>query len=547
MAAAFCRRRPCHHLLLAWVAWLIAGTPWMDAAAFTNPIAPRGADPWVIQWQGQYFYTHTTGSSVRVWRSPWLEHVNTQGRLVWDPPADTPYGHNLWAPELHRIDGKWYLYVAADDGQDAHHRIYVLEGDSQDPQGSYTLKGQVSIPSDRWAIDGTVMEHNGQHYLVWSARTFSSDSFSSQSLYIAPMSNPWTLAGPRVRISTPTYTWERHGHPVNEGPQILRNDQGQVLLTYSASGFYTPNYAIGVLQLVGDDPLDPAAWVKHPQPLFTAGNGVEGVGHASFVKSPDGTENWIVYHARTGPDAPRDLRIGSFTFGPDGLPQFGQPLPTGQPTANPSGVPLVTFIPNLSFERGGKGWLDDFHVTGDVGAVPNDGERFTPILGSDGPHVGYLGVGVDSGLWQDIGPLHPGVYTFAASLALSDDEADLAQANPADIILQLESIGLYPGGSANEADKVTLAQLVISSDELNAQAFRRFQVTAAIQDVRRVGTWLRVAIYAPTELAAPASRWSVKLDSLSLEYRAALSAPEPGVGIALALNAGWLLARRPRK
>src|SRR5690606_38975053 len=123
----------------------------------------------------------------------------------------------------------------------------------------------------------------------------------------------------------------------------------------------------------------------------------------------------------------------------------------------------------------------------------------------------------------------------------------LAQANPADIILQLESIGLYPGGSANEADKVILAQLVISSDELNVQAFRRFEVTAAIQDDRRVGTWLRVAIYAPAELAASASRWSVKLDSLALEYRAALPAPEPGVGIALALNAGWLLARRPRK
>ena len=77
-------------------------------------------------------------------------------------------------------------------------------------------------------------------------------------------------------------------------------------------------------------------------------------------------------------------------------------MPTGQPIAAPSGVPLVTFVPNLSFERGGTGWLDDFHAFGDAGARDNDGSNFTRLTGGDGPRVGYLGVG--GGGTGDSGP-----------------------------------------------------------------------------------------------------------------------------------------------
>ena len=537
-------------LLLAFVA-----APSLRAQTFANPVVGGGADPWAVQWKGQYFYTRTTGSDVRVSRSPWLQSLNSNSRTVWNPPTSTPYGNNIWAPELHRLNDKWYMYVSADDGADANHRMFVLEGDSSDPQGSYTLKGQISIPSNRWAIDGTVMEHGGKNYFIWSGRTSGTtvDIGSSQSLYIAEMSNPWTLTGTRTRISSPTFTWETHGHPVNEGPEILRNPSGDVFLTYSASAFETPEYAIGALKLTGSNPVLAGSWTKLAQPLFDQGNGVEGTGHASFVKSPDGTQDWIVYHARTAPGAPRDVRIQPFTFAADGTPQFGEPIPTGQITPAPSGVPLVTFVPNQSFERGGNGWLDDFHAFGDAGATDNDGTTFSHIAGGDGPRVGYLTVGAaagDSGIYQDIGPAHAGTYTLSMGLALGDDAAATAALDPATFLLRLERVGLHPGGSANEADKSILGEFAIESSDLLTSDFRYFDLSAGVPE-SAVGSWLRVAVYAPTDLTANGTPWSVKLDGLSLDWStpAASDVPEPGTAAAAALLCGSLLlvGRRQRR
>ncbi len=517
---------------------------------FTNPIVPRGGDPWAFQFGGQYFYTSTTGGDVKVARSPWLQSLNSNSRQVWNPPTNTPYGHNIWAPEIHRLNDKWYLYVAADDGADANHRMYVLEGDSQDPQGSYTFKGQISLPANRWAIDGTIFEHGEKDYFIWSGRTSGTtvDIGSSQSLYISEMSNPWTLTGNRTRISSPQYTWERHGHSVNEGPQILKNGN-DVFLTYSASGFYTPQYAIGALKLNGTNPLLSSAWTKHNQPLFdgASGSGVEGTGHASFVKSPDGTQDWIVYHARTTNDAPRDVRIQPFAFGgANGLPQFGEPIPTGQSTPAPSGVPLVTFIPNLSFERGGTGWLDDFDAFGDAGAIDNDGEQFATITGGDGPRVGYLGTGIEGGVYQDVGLADAGLYTLSVGLAISDDQLALAASNPASFLLRLESVGLHLGGSANEADRMILGELEIASDSLDASAFKYFDLAALLAEGERVGTWLRVGLFAPDELATGGTPWDVKLDYITLDFDSTggLAVPEPSSAAIVLASAAWLIGRR---
>ena len=518
------------------------------ADTFINPVVPRGGDPFATQWMGQYFYTATTGSNVRIGRSPWLQSLNSNSRRVWDPPPGLPYSSNLWAPELHRVNDKWYLYVAADDGVDANHRMYVLEADSQDPQASYTLKGQISIPDNRWAIDGTVFAHGDKNYFIWSGRRYSSggeDWGSAQSLFIAEMLNPWTLTGNRVAISHPTYSWERHGHAVNEGPQILTHGD-DVFLTYSASGFYTPQYAIGALKLTGSNPLSASSWTKISTPLFDQGNGAEGTGHATFVQSPDGTEDWIVYHARTAPEAARDVRIQPFTWGADGRPQFGDPLPISQSIPTPSGMPLVRFIPNLSFERGGAGWLDDFRVIGDAGSLTNDGSHFTRIEGGDGPRIGYLAAGSGAAIYQDIGPAHAGTYELSVGLALSDDQLAAVAASPASFMLRLHSVGLHPGGSADESDQVLLGQTLIDSSALSAAAFAYFDVQGIVPDGARVGSWLRVEL-ASTGQPQASPLWHVKLDLMQLDFTGPASTivPEPAAALPLAA-AGLLLGRRRR-
>jgi len=211
-------------------------------------------------------------------------------------------------------------------------------------------------------------------------------------------------------------------------------------------------------------------------------------------------------------------------------------------------VPRVTFIPNLSFERGGAGWLDDFRAFGDDGSLHNDGSRFAPITGGDGPRVGYLAAGIDSGLYQDVGPAHAGTYTLSIGLAISDDQRELAAANPAAFLLRLESIGLHPGGSANETDKLLLGEITIDSDLLAVSAFTYFDLEALVPEGDRVGTWLRVGLFAPDELARGGTPWSVKLDSMTLEFDVATGTgvPEPTAAAIVLIGAATLLWRRSR-
>lgn len=215
------------------------------------------------------------------------------------------------------------------------------------------MKGKLADPSDKWAIDGSVFEHRGQLYLIWSG--WEGDTNGRQDIYIARMKNPYTIEGRRVRVSKPEYAWERIGDidtkknphepphvAVNEGPQILKRGD-KLFLVYSASGCWTEHYALGMLETsVHSDLLDGASWRKHPRPVFehSPAARVYGAGHNSFFKSPDGTEDWILYHAnsepRQGCGRQRSPRAQRFTWKADGTPDFGRPVATGTPIPKPS-------------------------------------------------------------------------------------------------------------------------------------------------------------------------------------------------------------------
>lgn len=516
---------------------------------FTNPIISSGGDPWAFQWGGQYFYTATNGANMTVARSPWLPSLNSNAVVAWAPPSEMAYNRDVWAPEIHRIDGKWYAYLTATDGPLGNHRMFVLEGDSQDPQGSYTLMGQISPPGTM-AIDGTVMSYGEDNYFIWSGPGTHSNT---SSLYIARMENPWTLTSDApVEISYPTQTWEQNGQTINEAPEILKHGD-DIFLTYSANDTRSVFYAIGALKLTGSDPMQASAWTKLDGPLFSWLNsaGVFGPGHASFVKSPDGAQDWIVYHAMDDGrgNVPRDVRTQPFTWNEDGTPNFGKPIKTGTSIADPSGTPTVTFIPNLSFERGGQGWLDNFHTFGDVGAMANDGTAFAKIANGDGPMIGYLGANVAGSIWQDIGPLTRTAYTLSIGLAISDDQAELAADHPAQFVLRLIGTGLFPGGSANDGAVTILGERTIDSSELLASAFTYFDLMVDGIGQDQIGNWLRVEIATPDGLPVGTSDWQVKLDlmSLSLPVNAMALVPEPASLSLLGLAGLALLQRRVRR
>ena len=331
------------------------------ACTFTNPLA-RGADPSVVRHGGAYYLAQSRGRSIWVFRAATLTALLADGgrrdsARVWTAPDSGWNQANVWAPELRDVDGRWYLYYAAGrpgprDAPFIHQRSGVLESAGDDPLGPYADRGMLYTGDDvatgadpTWAIDLTVGRIGGQLYALWSGwERNTTVARTPQHLYMARMSNPWTISGNRVRISSPVEPWERKTDPedgldLQEGPEFLERD-GRLFIIYSTRESWLRGYQLGQLRLArpGADPLDPASWVK-TGPVFSPTATVFGVGHNGFTRSPDGREDWIVYHAKTDtlPGWRRAIRMQKFGWRPDGTPDFGQPVPSGVPLPVPSG------------------------------------------------------------------------------------------------------------------------------------------------------------------------------------------------------------------
>ena len=318
---------------------------------FINPVLATGADPWVVRSDGAYYFIESRDGGIWVYRSTALTNLRQNGVKIWQAPAAGWNSGNVWAPELHSIDGRWYVYYAAGTpgAPFIHQRAGVLESAGADPQGAYADRGRLDTggslatrDDDVWAIDLTVGVIGGQLYAIWSGWTANAVTDATpQQLYIARMASPTTMATSRVQLSAPVEAWERGGPlDLQEGPTLLTH-AGHVFVIYSTRESWTKDYRLGQLRLAdgGADPLLPDSWTKSG-PVFTGAGTVYGVGHASFTTSPDGTESWIVYHSkRLATDGWDDRLVRTQRFGwkADGSPDFGAPTPDGQSAAVPSG------------------------------------------------------------------------------------------------------------------------------------------------------------------------------------------------------------------
>lgn len=330
--------RTCLIIVFSIIAFSVKGQK-LKKNQFDNPIALQRADPFVTRSDdGTYYFIATVPEydRIEIRASKTINGIKQAAPVVvWRKHEKGIMGNHIWAPELHFIDGKWYIYFAAGSAENKWEiRKYALSNSSKDPlKGEWKEEGQIVSKRNEFTLDETTFVHKGQRYMVWVDR--ASNTVSNTGLYIAKMTSPTSLDDKQVVISQPEYAWETKKYRVNEGPAVIVRN-GKVFMTFSASAT-DANYCLGLLWAdESADLLDPGSWHKLPEPVFFSNEKFKryGPGHNSFTVAEDGKTDIMIYHARDYKeikgeslyDPNRHTRARVLRWTQDGMPDFGQDL-----------------------------------------------------------------------------------------------------------------------------------------------------------------------------------------------------------------------------
>ncbi len=271
------------------------------------------ADPFVIKGNdGWYYFTASYPmygaddkegyDRIILRRAKTIDGLATaEEKVIWHEKDSDSAFRFIWAPEIHKIGGKWYVLFAASGSEnnvwDIDCHIIMCGGD--DPYNDVWIDKGKFIGFDDFSFNGfsldmTYFECNGKHYVAWA------QNGGNSNVYLATINpeKPWETTCPAVLLTKPEYEWERVNIPVNEGPAaMIHNDKIYLAFSASATG---PEYCIGLMYAnENSDLTDISSWTKLDTPLLTSADldGEYGPGHNSFVKDENG--DWIfVYHSR---------------------------------------------------------------------------------------------------------------------------------------------------------------------------------------------------------------------------------------------------------
>lgn len=276
----------------------------------------NGGDPCIVEDETGTYYTFTTGGGIDIFKVNAYNDITVEEmKTVYWCGNDGIVG-DIWAPEIHKIGDKWYIvacgkfdknlvekgtmpYAQEFKEHDDYYRYsFVLESKTEDIMGEYEFKG-ILAPEGMNNIDGTYLKRDGKLYYVCSAYL----DVAHQCILMTEMENPYTLKTDEkgnhnsVMLSKPEYRWEKKGWSVNEGPAVLYNNE-DVFIVYSASGFSSGGYCMGMLTFKGGDIMDENNWEKSRRKVH--GNeplkNIYNAGHCSFLYRDNG-EIIMVYHA----------------------------------------------------------------------------------------------------------------------------------------------------------------------------------------------------------------------------------------------------------
>lgn len=310
---------------------------------FTNPILEDGPDPYVYLHTDNYYYIMVTrGDRLQLWKSRSFTDLDSaETKVIWIQPDSGSNSCCIWAPEIHYFENTWYIYYSGTDKSrpfDMYRHIHVLKNTSNSPfEDTWEDIGQVKTKYP--GIDGTVFEYKGVRYFAYSPYIGNQSGIT-----LAIMDSPTTLEK-EVNLGLPINEWEKTPpRAIMEGPQFLIGPKDYIFIVYSAGACWDDNYGLGLFSAKKDTNLmNPRSWIRSNHQVFEQcpDSSVYGPGHNCFTKSPDGKEDWIVYHAKRYSShecSGRSMRAQKFTWDNNGFPIFGKPVSLNYPHKKPSGI-----------------------------------------------------------------------------------------------------------------------------------------------------------------------------------------------------------------
>ena len=215
---------------------------------YPNPFIPERADPYITKGDGCYYFTasypafydadHGYDRIILRKSSTVSGLADAEEKAVWYAHSQGVMAKHIWAPEMHFIGGKWYIFFAAGDSDNVWNiRPYLLRCKGQDPMNDeweelgkmQSLEGDC-MSFNNFSLDMTYFENNGKHYLIWAEKLGDSSLFMAE---INPES-PWKLTGKPILLTKPEYDWEKVRFALNEGPSVLKTDE-KIFVFFSAS------------------------------------------------------------------------------------------------------------------------------------------------------------------------------------------------------------------------------------------------------------------------------------------------------------------------
>ena len=174
-----------------------------------------------------------------------------------------------WAPEVHKVDGVYYMFATFFSEKDGR-RCQILRSDN--PLTGFTVWSEPITPEGWWCLDGTLVQSGGKFYCIFCHEWLQ---VHDGEMWITELTPDLKAAKgePKLLFRASEAPWKNarndSGNYVTDGPFVHKNKNGALVMLWSSFG--SGGYTQGMLRHEGDDVT--TGWSQIAEPLYSGDGG----------------------------------------------------------------------------------------------------------------------------------------------------------------------------------------------------------------------------------------------------------------------------------